>query len=79
LEHAHGRGDRDRRLPGQPFAGPALPDHPLAGLSARQKGGFYHDSRFAELRAVVAHYNEAFALNLTEQQKVSLIEYLRSL
>jgi hypothetical protein len=52
---------------------------PLAGLSARQKGGFYHDGRFANLRAVVEHYNQAFSLGLTEQQKVALVEYLKSL
>ena len=30
---------------------------PLGGLFTRQKGGFYHDGRFADLRAVVDHYN----------------------
>jgi mono/diheme cytochrome c family protein len=52
---------------------------PLAGLFARQKGGFYHDGRFADLRAVVEHYNRVFGLNLSEQDKTNLIEYLRSL
>jgi hypothetical protein len=52
---------------------------PLAGLFARQKGGFYHDGRFPDLRAVVEHYNRAFGLNLSEQDKANLIEYLRSL
>ena len=52
---------------------------PLAGLSARRKGGFYHDGRFANLRAVVEHYNQAFALGLTDDQKVRLVEYLKSL
>ena len=52
---------------------------PLAGLFTRQKGGFYHDGRFANLRAVVEHYNQAFNLNLTERAKKDLIEYLKSL
>ena len=52
---------------------------PLGGLFTRQKGGFYHDGRFPDLRAVVDHYNSAFSLNLTEQQKRELIEYLKSL
>jgi hypothetical protein len=52
---------------------------PLAGLFARQKGGFYHDGRFADWRAVVEHYNTTFSLNLSEQMKRDLIEYLKSL
>ena len=52
---------------------------PLAGLFAKQTGGFYHDGRFPNLRAVVEHYNRAHALNLTESQKVALVEYLKSL
>ena len=52
---------------------------PLGGLFARQKGGFYHDGRFANFRAVVEHYNQAFSLNLSEQAKLDLVEYLKSL
>jgi len=52
---------------------------PLAGLFTRQKGGFYHDGRFATLRAVVDHYNQTFNLNLGEQAKKDLVEYLKSL
>ena len=52
---------------------------PLAGLFTRQKGGFYHDGRFADLRAVVEHYNRTFGLNLSESAKRELIEYLKSL
>ena len=52
---------------------------PLAGLSARQTGGFYHDGRFADLGAVVEHYNRARSLNLSEAQKLALVEYLKSL
>jgi hypothetical protein len=52
---------------------------PLAGLFARQKGGFYHDGRFADLAAVVDHYDSVFGLNLSQQAKKDLIEYLKSL
>jgi hypothetical protein len=52
---------------------------PLAGLFTRQKGGFYHDGRFPDLRAVVEHYNQVLNLNLSEQAKRDLIEYLKSL
>lgn len=43
------------------------------------KGGFYHDGRFATLMDVVNHYNGHFKLNLSDQQKRDLVEYLRSL
>ena len=52
---------------------------PLRGLFTRQKGGFYHDGRFADLRAVVDHYDRAFSLQLSEQAKRDLVEYLKSL
>lgn len=52
---------------------------PLTGLFAKQTGGFYHDGRFANLRAVVEHYNRVHALNLGEAQKLALVEYLKSL
>ena len=52
---------------------------PLKGLFARQKGGFYHDGRFATLLDVVNHYNQVFGLGLSEQEKADLVEYLRSL
>ena len=52
---------------------------PLAGLFTRQNGGFYHDGRFADLRAVVDHYDRTFGLNLSEQAKRDLVEYLKSL
>ena len=52
---------------------------PLAGLWTHQKGGFYHDGRFATLPAVVAHYDRTFRLGLTEQEKGELVEYLKSL
>ncbi len=52
---------------------------PLAGLWTHQRGGFYHDGRFATLPEVIEHYNRNFRLGLTDQEKVELIEYLKSL
>jgi hypothetical protein len=52
---------------------------PLRGLFAHMKGGFYHDGRFATLMDVVNHYNGFKKLNLTEQEKNDLVEYLKSL
>jgi hypothetical protein len=43
------------------------------------KGGFYHDGRFATLRAVVDHYDAHFNLGLTAQEKADLVQYLKSL
>ena len=52
---------------------------PLAGLWVHEKGGFYHDGRFATLLDVVNHYVTFFKLNLTAQEKNDLIQYLRGL
>ncbi len=52
---------------------------PLAGLWAHQKGGFYHDGRFATLMDVVNHYDNHFKLNLTSSNRADLVEYLKSL
>lgn len=52
---------------------------PLAGLWSHQKGGFYHDGRFATLGDVINHYDTVFKLGLSEQEKKQLIEYLKSL
>ena len=52
---------------------------PLRGLFTRMKGGFYHDGRFADLGAVVAHYERTLQLQLTAAEKADLIEYLKSL
>lgn len=52
---------------------------PLQGLFAREKGGFYHDGRFANYRAVVDHYDNHMSLQLSEGEKTDLIEYLKSL
>ena len=60
------------------------PDHryrttPLAGLWAHQKGGFYHDGRFATLPDVIQHYNSTFGLQLTDAEVSDLTEFLKSL
>ena len=52
---------------------------PLKGLWTHQKGGFYHDGRFATLRDVVDHYDGFFRLGLTDQEKRDLVQYLLSL
>jgi mono/diheme cytochrome c family protein len=52
---------------------------PLKGLWAHQKGGFYHDGRFATLGDVLDHYDAHFALGLGDAEKRALEEYLRSL
>jgi hypothetical protein len=60
------------------------PDHryrtsPLKGLWTHQKGGFYHDGRFATLMDVVDHYDTFFHLGLADGEKHDLVEYLKSL
>lgn len=52
---------------------------PLAGLWTHRKGGFYHDGRFATLRAVMDHYDQTFKLDLSDAEKSDLAEYLKSL
>ena len=52
---------------------------PLRGLWAHQKGGFYHDGRFATLLDVVNHYNNFKQLKLGDKEKTDLVEYLKSL
>jgi len=52
---------------------------PLRGLFARAKGGYYHDGRFSNLEAVVAHYDAFLKLHLTSGQRHDLVEYLKSL
>jgi cytochrome c5 len=52
---------------------------PLRGLFTRMKGGFYHDGRFADLNAVVSHYEGVLKFNLTPEQRSDLVEYLKSL
>lgn len=52
---------------------------PLKGAWSRQKGGFYHDGRFATLDNVVDHYDTTFTLRLTAQEKSDLVQYLLSI
>ena len=52
---------------------------PLAGLFSHQKGGFYHDGRFATLPAVVDHYDSCMNLQLTDSEKADLVQYLLTL
>jgi hypothetical protein len=52
---------------------------PLAGLWSHQKGGFYHDGRFATLLDVVDHYDTQFKLNLGDAEKKDLVEYLKGI
>lgn len=52
---------------------------PLGGLWSHAKGGFYHDGRFATLQDVIEHYNGVFHLGLSESEKSTLVEYLKSL
>lgn len=52
---------------------------PLGGLWTHQKGGFYHDGRFATLLDVVNHYESVRKMGLTEAEKQDLVQYLLSL
>ena len=52
---------------------------PLKGLFAHQKGGFYHDGRFATLADVIEHYNGVLGLGLSPAQQRDLAEYLKSI
>jgi hypothetical protein len=52
---------------------------PLAGLWSHQKGGFYHDGRFATLLDVVNHYDVVLKLDLSSTQKNDLVEYLKGI
>ena len=66
------------------FQANRAPDHryrtaPLKGLWTHTKGGFFHDGRFATLNDVVQHYNNFFALGLSDSRSHDLVEYLKSL
>jgi hypothetical protein len=52
---------------------------PLKGLWSHQKGGFYHDGRFADLAEVIDHYDQHLGLDLTANQKEDLAQFLLSL
>ena len=52
---------------------------PLVGLFTKQKGGFFHDGRFATLADVVEHYDTQFNLKLGDADKKDLVEYLKGI
>ncbi len=52
---------------------------PLKGLWTHQKGGFFHDGRFATLLDVINHLNDFMDLGLTPPEKNDLVEYLKSI
>ena len=52
---------------------------PLRGLWAHSKGGFYHDGRFPTLDAVVDHYDRHLNLDLNDQEKKDLVQFLLGL
>jgi hypothetical protein len=51
---------------------------PLAGLSARTKGGYYHDGRYPTLLSVVQHYNGCMSLGLNSGQMNDVVQFLKS-
>ncbi len=52
---------------------------PLAGLWSHQKGGFFHDGRFATLDDVVNHYDAFLGLKLADTEKRDLVQFLLSI
>jgi hypothetical protein len=48
-------------------------------MASSNKGRYYHDGRFATLLDVVNHYNKCKSLGLSSQEKLDLVEYLKSL
>jgi hypothetical protein len=52
---------------------------PLKGVFTREKGGFFHDGRFATLADVVSHFNTQFSLALTPEEQSDLVQFLKSL
>jgi hypothetical protein len=52
---------------------------PLRGMVAKQKGGFYHDGRFATLMDVINHYDSFMKLGLTSGEKADLLAFLNTL
>ena len=52
---------------------------PLQGLFVREKGGFYHDGRFADYAAVIEHYKPVLNFQLSAAEQNDLIQFLKSL
>ena len=48
---------------------------PLQGLMTHQTGGFYHDGRYPDLRAVIDHYDDVLKTFLSESEKADLIAF----
>jgi cytochrome c peroxidase len=44
-----------------------------------QHAPYFHDGSAPDLPAVVEHYDQHFGLNLTDDQKADLVEFLKSL
>jgi cytochrome c peroxidase len=44
-----------------------------------QHAPYFHDGSAPDLPAVVEHYDQHFGLNLTDEQKADLVEFLKSL
>lgn len=65
------------RGPGRSYV--TTPLRALFDTQKLHKGGFYHDGRFADLEAVVRHYEKVRSFNLTETERNDLVEYLKSL
>ncbi len=66
------------------FQADRSPDHiyrtaPLGGLFTHQKGGFYHDGRFANLGQVINHYNGCMNLGLSADEMSDQVQYLLTL
>ncbi len=60
---------------------------PLRGIFTRQwensngqkVGGFFHDARFESVRDVIDHFNAIWGLELGEDDKADLVEFVKSL
>jgi len=56
-----------------------IPDDTACWMMAKQKGGFYHDGRFATLVDVMDHYDRHFNLRLSAEEKRDLAAFAGSL
>ena len=53
---------------------------PLRGIFVKAEGnGYFHDGRFSTLNEVVSHYDNHFSLNLSSNEQLDLVEYLKAL
>jgi len=79
LADARGCRDHQRRVPGGPVTGQAVPDDAAPWALHANEGRLLSDGRFANLKAVVDHYDRFLKLTLTQQEKAELIEFPKSL